>query len=120
MEKVKINDEETALTYEELLKYREKLKAEIFRLEAERKAKAAAELSAKRNTQKVLEILKEFSCVVFEYKGKPCGIDPYSNHDYLMWYGDNEHYARSIDDVLNAKLFDNKTLQEIAGEIKIV
>ena len=68
----------------------------------------------------VLEILEGYSCASFGYNGKNCGIDPYSSNDYYMWYGEDIDYrAKSIDDVLNSKLFDGKCLKDIAEEIDV-
>ena len=70
---------------------------------------------------KILEPIKTVtSHVTFTYNGQSCGIDPLAGDDFDMWYGDNEHKAKSIDEVVNVKLFNGKNLQQIIGEIKNV
>ena len=55
--------------------------------------------------------------VLFEYNGKPCGIDPVTKEHYDMWCGDNEMVAHSIDEVLDTPFFDGKPLREIAKDV---
>lgn len=57
------------------------------------------------------------SVVTFDYNGKSCGIDPLSNDNFDMWYGDKAKTVVSIDDVMNDKFFDGKSLTEIADKI---
>lgn len=57
------------------------------------------------------------SVVTFDYNGKSCGIDPLSNDNFDMWYGDKAKTAVSIDDVMNDRFFDGKSLTEIADKI---
>ncbi len=59
------------------------------------------------------------TCFEFEYNGFCCGVDPFSESDYDVWYG--EQYAKmySIDEVVNTKFFDGKTLEEIFPYIEI-
>ena len=71
------------------------------------------------NLELILDTLAEYSCVSFDYKGKHCGVEPYHDH-YDMWYGENISYiAKSIDEVINHKLFDGKSLKEIADEVEL-
>ncbi len=56
-------------------------------------------------------------CVTFEYKGHPCGVDPLAHDDFNMWYGNLAFKARSIDEVMTTKLFDGKSLTDIANDI---
>lgn len=57
------------------------------------------------------------SHIMFEYNGKPCGIDPLSRNKFNMWYGTEGISASSIDDVMTAKIFDNLSLEDIWGNI---
>lgn len=66
---------------------------------------------------RISEIASHFT---FQYKGKNAGIDPFSKHSFDMWFGDNEKRANSIDEVMNDKFFDGKSLAEIADEIDII
>lgn len=56
-------------------------------------------------------------CVNFTYNGRPCGVDPLGRTQYDMWYGDNVITVNSVEDVLNVKFFDGKSLTEIWGEV---
>ncbi|MCH5196433.1 MAG: hypothetical protein J1F28_06950 [Oscillospiraceae bacterium] len=57
--------------------------------------------------------------VSFILDGKNCGIDPISRFHYDMWYGENAYVASSIDDVMNVKMFNGKSLTEVADKIEI-
>lgn len=59
------------------------------------------------------------SHITFEYKGKPCGVDPLSQTHYEIWYGDVDMVATSLDEVMTTPFFDGKSLSEIAEEIEI-
>lgn len=70
------------------------------------------------NVQKIKDQIKEIrSHFLFEYNGKSCGVDPFSENDFDIWYGDNLKSVQSIDEVMNDKFFDGKSLTEIANEI---
>ena len=60
----------------------------------------------------------------FEYDHKTCGIDPVYNpkdgQRYEMWYGDEEHTAKSVDEVMSLPIFGGKTLEEIYKKIDII
>ena len=62
-------------------------------------------------------IAKLTSHVMFDYKGFACGIDPLFRDKFVMWYGDNEMTAKSVDEVLNAKFFDGKSLTDIWNDV---
>ena len=56
----------------------------------------------------------------FKYNQINCGVDPISNTQYEMWYGEEKTYtAKSIDDVLSVPLFNGKSINEIYKEIEI-
>lgn len=52
-------------------------------------------------------------CVNFEYNGRDCGIDPLNHTEYDIWYGDDCITVKSIDELLEAKFFDGKTIVDI-------
>ena len=53
----------------------------------------------------------------FTYNGKSCGVDPMSSTEFDMWYGDDFVTVGSIEEVMNTKLFDNKSLTDIFDDI---
>lgn len=57
------------------------------------------------------------SHVLFEHNGCSCGIDP-SRNNFEMWMGENFMVARSIEEVLNVKFFDGKSIKEIWDDVK--
>lgn len=62
-------------------------------------------------------IAKLTSHVLFDYNGFSCGIDPLSRSKFVMWYGDNDFTAESVDEVLTTKFFDGKSLIDIWDDI---
>lgn len=56
-------------------------------------------------------------CITFEYNGANCGVEPYSENDFEIWYGENDVSVNSVDEVMNVKLFDGKSLAEIFNDI---
>lgn len=59
------------------------------------------------------------SHVIFEYNGKNCGIDPFSNTNFDVWYGDKIEKMTSIEDVFHSPFFDGKSLADIIPEIDV-
>lgn len=55
--------------------------------------------------------------IMFEYNGYLCGVDPLFADNYTMWYGAKCITATSIDEVMNRKFFDGKSLSEIEADI---
>ncbi len=53
------------------------------------------------------------SHVMFEYNGRSCGIDPLSDDDIDMWYGDRSEKFTSIEDAFDSPFFDGKTISQI-------
>ena len=64
-------------------------------------------------------ILETFSAVTFKYHGKNCGVDPFSMEKFCLWFGDEDRYTTSIEETMNTKFFDGKSLNEIAGTVQI-
>ena len=56
----------------------------------------------------------------FDYNGKECGVDPFSDNKFDMWCGDEVVTVGSIDKVMNDKFYDGMSLTEIADKIDIV
>ncbi|MFQ9516732.1 MAG: hypothetical protein ACLRZ9_13035 [Eubacterium sp.] len=71
-------------------------------------------MSADKLKQIVLDV---FSHVTFEYKGISCGIDPFSETEFDIWYGDEVETVNSIDRVMDTPIFDGKPLNEIIDKI---
>ena len=47
--------------------------------------------------------------VTFTYNGERCGVDPFSAHDFDVWYGDKYEKMTDIDQVMNTPFFNGKT-----------
>lgn len=56
--------------------------------------------------------------ITFTYNGKNCGVDPMSSTECDMWCGDDFVTVGSIEEVMNIKLFDNKSLTDIVDNIE--
>lgn len=56
--------------------------------------------------------------ILFEYNGKNCGIDPLARNEIDMWYDNSCYTAKSVDDAMNHPLFDGKSLNQVADEVK--
>lgn len=56
----------------------------------------------------------------FEYEGKPCLVSPVTRQDIDLCYGDFEGHYTSIEEVLSAKVFHGKSLNEIADVIELM
>lgn len=63
------------------------------------------------------DVITTQSCYIFEYKGKPCGIDPVEG-TFNMWYGEDDYNFSSMEELFKAKVFDGKNLKEIINNIK--
>lgn len=57
------------------------------------------------------------SYLMFEYNGYYCGIDPLSHDKFYMWYGNKTMIAHSIEEVMETKFFDEKSLEDIWDDI---
>lgn len=56
-------------------------------------------------------------CVNFVYNNYSCGIDPLGRTQYDMWYGDDAITVNSVEEILNRKFFDGKSLTEIWDDV---
>ena len=63
------------------------------------------------------EIESLLGFIGFEYNGKWCGVDPFSAQEIEMFCGDKEYTARSVEDAMTVRLFDGRSLDEIAEEL---
>ena len=58
--------------------------------------------------------------VLFDYKGKECGVDPFNENSFDMWYGDTFMEAHSIDEVMKTPFFGGKALEDIVDQLENV
>ena len=64
------------------------------------------------------EILSLTYDIQFVYKGVNCLIMPYSHKHFVLCYGeDKDKEYSNIDDVMNDKFFDGKSLSDISQEV---
>ena len=56
--------------------------------------------------------------VLFDYNGKECGVDPFSEDDFDMWCGDDYMKAHSIDEVMKTPFFSGKALEDIVDQLE--
>ena len=56
--------------------------------------------------------------ILFEYNDKNCGLDPLARDEIDMWYGECCYTAKSFDEAMDYPLFDGKSLNQIADEVK--
>lgn len=56
--------------------------------------------------------------ILFDYNGKGCGVDPFSEDNFDMWCGEDTMTAKSIDEVMQTPFFNGKALQDIVDEIQ--
>lgn len=52
------------------------------------------------------------SHVLFCYNGQNCGIDPFLPY-FAIWYGEKDKKCDTLDEALNIKLFEGKSLIDI-------
>ncbi|MBQ3337495.1 MAG: hypothetical protein IJG80_08840 [Selenomonadaceae bacterium] len=65
------------------------------------------------------QISKMYSHILFEYDGKDCGVDPLARNEIVVWFGEKNLTAHSVDEAMQVKLFDSKSLNDIAKEIEV-
>jgi len=65
--------------------------------------------------------INEFvTAFTFDYHGRHCGVDPYNEHEFAVWFGNEvDIVAHSIDEVMGLPVFDGKSLTDIVAEIDI-
>ena len=56
--------------------------------------------------------------ILFQYNGLECGIDPISISRFDMWCGCEFCIAECIDDVMDMRIFEGKSLNQISKKIK--
>ncbi len=57
------------------------------------------------------------SHMTFDYDGHDCGVDPLSLNSFDIWCGNEEVNVSSVEEALNTKLFDGKSLIDIWDDI---
>lgn len=69
--------------------------------------------------EKLREFIKEaYSDVTFLYKDYYCCINPQGQQRYIMGWGEQGGKYSYVDSLMNAPIFDEKTLCEIYNDIK--
>lgn len=58
------------------------------------------------------------SHILFDYKGKECGVDPFNAKHFDMWYGGKFMEAHSIEEVMESPFFDGKALEDIIDQLE--
>mgnify|MGYP004494292823 FL=1 len=58
--------------------------------------------------------------ILFTYNGKDCGVDPFNEKHFDMWYGEDYIEADSIYEVMEYPFFDGKALKDIVNQIEDV
>lgn len=71
------------------------------------------------NDQIRKRIDEKASHFTFLYNGVSCGVDPYSDKEYDIWYGDKIITVDSIEEVMNNPFFGGKSLTAISRNIQI-
>ena len=63
-----------------------------------------------------------YSDFSFSFKGKIGGVLISAKDGkvtWLLWYGEQEKKLHDINDVMSEKMFEGKSLEDIAGEIEL-
>ena len=58
--------------------------------------------------------------ILFQYNGQNCGIDPKTLTRFDIWYGSEAFTAKSIENVMNLRFFDGKSLSEIIDKATFI
>lgn len=58
------------------------------------------------------------SHITFEYNGTNCGIDPISQNEFDIWYGESANTVNNLDLVFTIPIFDGKAFTDIFDEIE--
>lgn len=70
----------------------------------------------------LIDLKKQIESLVgfigFDYDGDNCGIDPINKNHFEMWCGEDFIIAKSIDEVMNATIFNGKSLIQIYDMIE--
>lgn len=73
-------------------------------------------MSPKKLKELILSLTQD---VVFEYKGKYACINPWNPKKIEVGYGDEVKAYTDIEDVMNDKFYDGKSLMEISEQLNI-
>lgn len=57
--------------------------------------------------------------IEFEYNGKHGSVCPFSHTDIAISYGDIEKMHTSVLDAMNDKIYDGKSLNQIADQLDV-
>ena len=58
------------------------------------------------------------SHVLFQFHGKPCGVDPISKERYDVWCGSDSRTMDNLEQVLTTPMFDHQPLQKVFNQIQ--
>lgn len=58
------------------------------------------------------------SHILFDFDGKPCGVDPLGKNEFDVWCGDEFEKVQSVDEVMKVHVFDGKSLEDIFDRIE--
>ena len=57
---------------------------------------------------------------LFDFNNKKCGVDPLSKDEFDVWYGEELHTVKSVEEVMTIPIFDGSSLTQIFNKIKNV
>ena len=55
--------------------------------------------------------------ILFDFNGKPCGVDPLSKTEYDVWCGDIGKTVDSVEKVMSIPIFDGQSLSDVFHKI---
>lgn len=58
--------------------------------------------------------------VIFQVNGKTVCINPWNEHKFEVGFGDINREYNNIDFLLNDKIYDGKSLNEISEQIELI
>lgn len=79
-------------------------------------------LSTKIMSEIINNLTETYGCATFIYKGKKCGVEPETVDDklkYYVWFGDDDIYYDSIEDLKKDKFFDGLTILEVEPLVEV-
>lgn len=74
------------------------------------------------NAKELKKELMNLADIVFTYNGKRCGATNELIDDdmcFFIWYDQEEHQHKNVDSLMKDKLFDEKSLEDIADQLDI-
>jgi hypothetical protein len=72
------------------------------------------------NDKELRELIESLTCdIEFEFKNVHGSVCPINHNDIGLAYGGKTLDCKSIDEAMDSKLFDGKSLNEIATELEM-